>query len=291
MNKRSGARFVAVAVLCLWTAIAIAQEQPAPTPATETPAEPAVAPPPAATPAPEASPAVEPAPVQEAAPTAAAPAPTEIGAAARPGAKRIVVLPVDFTVYERSVAGVEAVPDWSESAQFALGDATGKMLRLDNRFEIVAMPKIEGDSAALLREHVALFKIVAITVSNIFQFGGKAWKPKWENFDYTLGDGLGFLADAAQADYALFLAGAQVKQTGGSAFMQFLVGTPGGGTFVAIGVITLRTGDLAWFNWKQGMEMWGMTGSDVRDPATAHEVVSKMFVEYPGSKQITFKPF
>jgi len=208
-----------------------------------------------------------------------------------PGAKRIVVLPVEFTVYEKSVAGIEAVPDWSESAQYALGDAAGKMLRLDNRFEIVAMPTFQGETEGLLREHVEFFKIVADCVTTVIQYGGKAWNEKRINFDYTLGNGLGFLADAAQADYALILAGAQVKQTGGSVFMQFLVGTPGGGTYVAAGVVNLRTGDLAWFNWKMGIEMFGITGSDVRDPATALAVVSKMFEEYPGSKLITFRPF
>lgn len=320
MNTRPWARLLAAAILCLWTAIAAAQEQPAPPPAAETPPEPVAAPaaasPPtpemapaaepvpaeAAAPAPEAIPAAEAAPVQEAAPAPeAAPAasaepPAEPGATAAPGAKRIVVLPVEFTVYEKSVSGIEAVPDWSESAQFALGDAAAGMLRLDDRFEIVAMPTVEGETEQLLREHVELFKIIAGNVTSLIQYGGKAWAEKKTNFDYTLGDGLAFLAESAQADYALIVAGAQVKQTGGSVFMQILAAAggyaaPGGGTFIVIGVVNLRSGDLAWFNWKVGGELFGMTGSDVRDPTTAQAVVGKMFAEYPNSKLITFRPF
>jgi hypothetical protein len=338
MNTCPGARLFAAAVICVWAAIATAQEKPASLPATETPAAPVVAPaaesPPTpetapasesapaetvapaaeATPTPKAIPATEAAPVQEAtpaqetapaqdaapaleaAPAAGTGAPTELGATAAPGAKRIVVLPVEFTVYEKSVSGIEAVPGWSETAQFALGDAAAKMLQLDNRFEIVAMPTVEGETEQLLREHVELFKIIADNVTSLLQYGGKAWAEKKTNFDYTLGDGLAFLADSAQADYALIVAGAQVKQTGGSVFLQFLAAAggvvmPGGGTFIVIGVVNLRTGDLAWFNWKVGGEVFGITGSDVRDPATAQAVVSKMFAEYPNSKLITFRPF
>jgi len=268
------------------------EETPAAQPA---PADEAV--PPRETPAPEG--AVAP---QDAPPTdAATPGLTSVNApesqvAPIPGAKRIVVLPVEFTVYQKSVAGLEAVPDWSETAQYALGDAAGKMLRLDNRFDIVAMPTIEGEAEGLLREHIEFFKIVADCVTNVLQYGGKAWQEKKTNFDYSLGNGLEFLAEEAHADYALFLAGAQIKQTGGSVLMQIFaaaagVSVPGGGTYVVAGVVDLHSGNLAWFNWKQGGEVFGMTGSDVRDPATALAVVSKMFEEYPNSKLITFKPF
>lgn len=278
MNTIPWVRFFAAAVVCLWASVPMAQEQPAPTP-----------PPAAEAPATESIPAPAETPLTEPAAGDALVEPPQAAPVA--GAKRIVVLPVEFTVYERSVAGVEAVPDWSETARYALGDAAGRMLRQDNRFEIVAMPSLEGDAQELMNEHVGLFKVVTICVMRLVEYGGKAWKAKWADFDYTLGDGLAFLADAAQADYAFFLAGAQIKQTGGSAFMQFLVGTPGGGTFVVIGVVNLRTGGLAWFNWKQGMEIFGMTGSDVRDPATAQAVITKMFEEYPNSKLIAFRPF
>jgi hypothetical protein len=302
MNTRPWARLFVATVVCLWTAIAVAQEQPAPPPTAETPAEPATAPAaetpptPGIAPVAESTPVETAAPAQETAPAAGAEIPTEPGAAAKPGAKRIVVLPVEFTVYEKSVAGVEAVPGWSETAQYSLGDAASKMLRLDNRFEIVAMPTLDGEADALLREHVELFKIVADTVTTFISYGGKAWKEMRTNFDYTLGDGLVFLADAAQADYALIIAGAEIKQTGGSVFLQLLaaaggVGLSGGGTYIVVGIVNLRSGDVAWFNWKSGAEVFGMTGSDVRDPTTAQAVVSKMFAEYPNSKLITFRPF
>ena len=275
MKTSPRARLFAATLACLWATVAVTQEQPVPTPA---PAD------------------------------AATPGLTSVSAPESlvtpiPGAKRIVVLPVEFTVYEDSVAGLEAVPDWSESAQYALGDAAAKMLRLDNRFEIVAMPTIEGEAEGLLREHVELFKIVADCVTELIPYGGKAWKEKRTNFDYSLGPGLAFLADSAQADYAFFLAGTQIKQTVGSKFMQALANftaeargddyemSGSSGTDIVAGVVNLRSGDLAWFNWNQGGLGFGRSGNDVRDPATALAVVSKMFKKYPNSKLITFKPF
>lgn len=310
MNMKPWARLPAVVLACLWAVGTAAQEPPAPAPPAETPApqpEPdnvdaGAAVPEEAMPSVEAAPVAEPVAAQEAIPEQEAGPAEDMEAAAAPdpapdsGAKRIVVLPVEFTVYEKSVAGIEAVPDWSESAQYALGDAAAKMLKLDDRFEIVAMPTFAGETEGLLREHVELFKIVADSVANLISYGGKAWHEKRTNFDYTLGDGLAFVADAAQAEYALIVAGAQVKQTGGAVFMQLLAAAggysaPGGSTFVVIGVVNLRSGDVAWFNWKQGLEIFGMTGSDVRDPDTAASLVSKMFAEYPNSKLITFRPF
>lgn len=268
MNTHPWVRLFATAVACLWATVAVTQEQAVPTPA------------PADATTPELT-SVN-APESQVTPI--------------PGVKRIVVLPMEFTVYQDSVAGLEAVPDWSESAQYALGDAAAKMLRLDNRFEIVAMPILEGETEGLLREHVELFKIVAECVTELIPYGRKAWKEKRTNFDYSLGPGLAFLADSAQADYAFFLAGTQIKQTVGSKFMQALANftaeargddyemSGSSGTDIVAGVVNLRSGDLAWFNWNQG-------GNDVRDPATALAVVSKMFKKYPNSKLITFKPF
>lgn len=252
-------------------------EQPAdqaPTPETETGIETAPA-----APAPEAEPAA-------AAPSIAAP----------PGTKRIVMLPVEFIVYQKSVAGMEAVPDWSETARFSLSQAALDMLRQDQRFFVVDAPDFDGDTKGLLREHVELFKLVGGNALMFAQFGGKAWAEKKTNFDYTIGEGLRFLAEASGADYAFLMVGSQVTQTGGAAFMQFLaaaggVSVAGGGTFISAGIVDLKNGDLKWLNSRQGMQMFGITGSDARNPATAAEMVTKLFEEFPTSKVWAFPPF
>lgn len=323
MNTQSRLRLVAAAVLYLCASLAVAQEIPPPTAPAPAPQEeqPAPAPPaaeqqgapeaPAATAAgetPAGETATEPATIPEGGVTPAEtvapemPAATDAAAspvdavAPRPGARRIVMLPVEFTVYQKSVAGIEAVPDWTETAKFALGDAAIKMLQQDERFQVVALPQFDGETQGLLREHVELFKIIGNTSISMLQYGGKAWAEKKTNFDYTLGDGLGFLADASGADYAFLIAGAQVAQTGGAAFMELLAAAAGayvggGGTFVFAGIADLHTGDVKWFNNRSGVQVFGMTGTDLRKPETALEVVTQMFSGFPESSLVKFPPF
>jgi hypothetical protein len=282
MARQARFRQAILAVSCLYAVIAAAQEPPPP----EAPAE---APPPQAMPA-EAAPA-------EAAPAEAVPAgPSADVVESHPSGKRIVVLPVEFTVYQKSVAGIEAVPDWTESAKYALGEAAMQMLRQDSRFEIVDVPEFDGATRDLLREHVELFKIVGETATSMLKYGGKAWEGKKSNFDYTLGDGLGFLAEASGAGYAFILTGKQIAQTGGAAFMQFLAaaggyGVPGGGTYMYAGIVDLRTGDVKWLNSRQGTQLFGMTGTDVRNPVAAYEVVTGLFTGFPESALVKFPPF
>jgi hypothetical protein len=298
MNNSVRARLLAAALTCLCISFAWAEEppvDPAP-PIAESAAGPeSVATPPEPV---QALPETAPAPAETAVPTTETP-PAEATAAAlapRTGAKRILVLPVEFTVYEKSVAGVEAVPEWTETAKFSLGDAASEMLRQDDRFQIVALPQIDGEPAALLREHVELFKIVAGTVTGVVQFG-KVWEDKRStNFDYSIGNGLAFLADTADADFAFILGGSQIKQTGGSVFMQVLaaaggVGLPGGGTYVMGGIVDLRTGELRWLNARMGSQVFGITGSDVRKPETAREIIVRMFEGFPQSQYAAFRPF
>lgn len=319
MNTAALARLMAAGALWLSAAVVLAQESPPPEPQSPVPpaeaapeaapapeTEAATAPEPVAAPAPESGSAPAPAPEADAAAaeavapeTTVEPGPAATAAEAeapRAAVKRIVMLPVEFTVYQKSVAGVEAVPDWTENAKFALGDASIKMLQQDDRFQVMALPQIDGETQGLLREHVELFKIIGNTVTSMLQYGGKAWAEKRANFDYTLGDGLGFLADASGADYAFLLAGAQIAQTGGAVFLELLITAAGGyggggGTFVFAGIVDLRSGDVKWFNHRAGAQVFGMTGTDVRKPETALEVVRQMFAGFPESKLVKFPAF
>lgn len=279
MTHLMPSRLLAAAVFCLCGAFAFAQEPP--------PSEPQ---------APEPQAEQSEPPPQPETPAVAAEPPAPVAVQPAPGAKRIVMLPVEFTVYQKSVAGVEAVPDWTETAKYALGDAAIRMLQQDDRFQVVALPELDGETQGLLREHVELFKVIGNTVTSMLQYGGKAWAEKKTNFDYTLGDGLGFLAEAAGADYAFLIAGAQLAQTGGAVFLELLITAAGGyggggGTFVFAGIVDLRNGDVKWFNHRSGAQVFGMTGTDVRKPETALEVVTQMFSGFPESKLVKFAPF
>jgi hypothetical protein len=271
---------VAILLLLLF-APSIAQEAP-PEPLVPTPAE---------TPAPPAEQGDATAASTE---TAAAPE-SESPPAAAAGKKRIVMLPFEFVVYQKGIAGMEAVPDWTESANFALGDAAMEVLKDAARFEVVPLPQLDGAAEGLVREHVALFETVGMTGMAMVN-AGPAWQGKKAQFDYSVGDGLQFLVDAVPADYALVLVGSSVRQSGGAVFSQFLQGamgfySEGGGTWVMTGIFDLRTGEVKWLNWESGTQTLGMGGFDVRKPEAARKVVTKMFEIFPASTIATFPPF
>ncbi len=315
MSHKLLARLTALAVLCSFVSLAAAQQEVLPAAPQSVPAADAelidppsqldaVPVPPQSVPAADAElidPPTELDSVQAPAPSEAAESPAveatpvpEAPAAAANGAKRILVLPIEFTVYEKSVAGMEAVKDWTDAAQKNLGEAAVAHLGADSRFQTQAFPSIEGE--AVLREHIELFKIVANTMTGVLQWGGKAFADKRASPDYSIGDGLAFLADATGADYAFIMAGGQVKQTGGSAFMQFVaaaggVYVPGGGTYAMAGIIDLRSGEVKWLNSAAGEQMFGMTGTDTRTPAAAQEVVDRMFKDFPSSRFAQFPAF
>lgn len=243
---------------------------------------------------PETAPAPEPLPE-------GAPATGEaVAGALQPGGiHRVVVLQPEFRVFVQSAGGMREIePGWTEQAQNALALAVERHLRHDPRFAVAApVEPATAEEAAVLREHVELFKVIASNSSMMIRFGGKAWQEKKLQYDYTLGDGLALYGDRSNADYAFMIGGAQVKQTGGSVFMQLaLAGTlgvvmPGGGTYLMLALVDMRTGDIVWFNSLEGGEVFGMTGSDLRKEGTADEVVGRLFDPFPASSLFNTKIF
>ena len=213
--------------------------------------------------------------------------------------RRVVVLQPEFRVFVQSAGGMREIePGWTEQAQNALALAVERHLRHDPRFAVAApVEPATAEEATLLREHVELFKVIASNSSMMIRFGGKAWQEKKLQYDYTLGDGLALYGDRSNADYAFMIGGAQVKQTGGSVFMQLaLAGTlgvvmPGGGTYLMLALVDMRTGDIVWFNSLEGGEVFGMTGSDLRKEGTADEIIGRLFDPFPASSLFNTKIF
>ncbi|MDH3467673.1 MAG: hypothetical protein OES26_17495, partial [Gammaproteobacteria bacterium] len=129
----------------------------------------------------------------------------------------------------------------------------------------------------------ALYQVVASTARALIAHGGKAWQHKASRFDYTLGDGLAFLAERSGADAGLIVIGAQsVSSAGRSALSIFSVVTgaltgvympmTGGGTFLTAGIVDFRTGDVLWFNFDNKFK----AGRDIRDSVIAANAVKEL---------------
>lgn len=130
------------------------------------------------------------------------------------------------------------------------------------------MPELSPEEKVQLQDHVALARLI---VTQRSQPNNKAFKPRRADFDRSFGDGLRFLHERAGADLAILLDGVQVKQSGGSTFMQLALAAAGvgiaggGGTQVVASVLDFARGDVEWFNSTLGVEVFGMGGKDVRD--------------------------
>jgi len=263
-------------------------------PASAPPTEPSTAPPP-----PEASAATPPssaaAPVPAATTPAASavvpspdPAPT-VQAAASPAASaapKILILPAEFTVLQRGVATLEPVPKWTEDAQRNLAESARRVLAADGRFIIVDTPPIGTDREAELTEHIELFKVIGLQLDDVVKRGGKAWEETRRAADYRVGPGLHFLKELTGANYAFLLAGAEIRQTGGSVFMQLLLAGAGvvtisGGTYMFAGIIDLDTGRVIWFGSQLGMQAFGIGGADARSSSGADAALAKIIKTYP----------
>lgn len=209
---------------------------------------------------------------------------------ARPVVPGILILPPEFLVYQQSVGGTEAVPEWTTAAQTNIASAARAVLTQDSRFSVVDLPSMEDADRASLREHVELFKVVAMNFEGVVKPGGKPWQSVRDNADFRLGEGLRFLKARTGADYALVLSGAEIRQTGGSIFMQLAIAgvlgayVPGGGTFMYCGIVDLESGRITWYNSSLGASVFGMGGSANTDKeAGATKSIATLFKMYPES--------
>lgn len=209
--------------------------------------------------------------------------------------RRIIILPVSIVVKEKSYGGVsEPVDAWSRQASRniykSLGRFAKRISKRKGRIRLVRRPNFTASEDARISEHIALYRQVVNTAISRTSVGqGRApWKHKLKKFDYTIGPGLNFLRAKTSADTALFIygedtvssSGRKVKAVVGNIpFFGALVGGPPqlGYSFVHVGLVDLRTGNLLWMN----KAFKGSTG-DLRKPAAADAIIKQVFKDYPG---------
>jgi hypothetical protein len=231
---------------------------------------------------------------------AAAPPATEPAAETAPGSPeepvsapaKVLLVPVEFSVYEQGLNTREIVADWTEAARANLATAATEVLGERAGLQLVPMPVLEPAEQEALHEHLALVKLVVLQASSM---SGSAWNRRKPDFDRRLGDGLQFLREKSGADFVILIDGSQVKQSGGSVFTQIAlagilgVGVPGGGTYLSSSLIDLVAGEVKWFNARYGLEGFGMTNSDLRQLDDAKAMLRKLFEPYPAIPALTVK--
>ncbi len=197
--------------------------------------------------------------------------------------KKVVVLPIDIKVVEVTAGGVEeSVPDWSKEASESVFKAVSAALSKQPGMKAITAPQFSGASAANFDEHLALYKLVVATAARI------PWQHKAQRFDYGIGSGLRAVAEQTGADAAIMVYGRDYASTSGRKARAVVGHIPIvniftgpapelGHSFIHVGVVDLRTGDLLWMNreYREG-------STNLRDPNDAAKMVNAVFDWYPG---------
>jgi hypothetical protein len=165
-----------------------------------------------------------------------------------------LLLPLDVTVYRVGAGGVtERAEDLTEVEQ----TETEKMIREEiakaKHLDLVSLPPLDKATQAQLDEHIALYHQVA-RAALLHSGRIDPWPQKVAHFDYTLGDGLRFLKQRADADAALIVLGeAGIPTT--SSYLAGLIPLLAGVVIVpqarasaVVGFVDLETGNLLWLN-------------------------------------------
>jgi hypothetical protein len=198
--------------------------------------------------------------------------------------KKVLIIEPEIYVKELSVGGVaERVEDWSNTAKnnvIAVIDAQISQKRI---FDKAVLPKdLEVEAVNLLEEHVALYDLVGF---NAFYYGrGQVggWDHKKGEFDYTLGAGLKEISEKTGADAAMFVVGEDYISSGGrkaARIFAALMGVvlPASPTFLSVGLIDLKSGDLLWMNYGTALD-----SKDLRKPEDVKKMLDEMLQYYPG---------
>jgi hypothetical protein len=201
---------------------------------------------------------------------------------ARP--KKLVLLPPQVFVFELSAGGVPTrMADWEATARDNLASAATRLARESGLFELVPPSHLEPPELDQLEAHIGLYDRVAQSVFVYGRGNQSAWAHKKNEFDYTVGPGLAFLRAQTDADAALIVLGSDYISTGGrkAAFVAGLalgIVMPLGQSFIAAGIVDLKTGDVQWMSFDSSSSM------DSRNPADVDDLMRDLYQTWPGTR-------
>lgn len=197
--------------------------------------------------------------------------------------KKLIILPINVDVLEVTAGDVkEEVPEWSAEASKNIYKSLSGLIKKDATLKRVNMPRLSKKSSAAVDEHLALYNLVVNTASKI------SWDHKARRFDYSIGSGLSSLRKKTGADAAVMVYGRDHVSTAGRVtkavlgnipFVNMFTGAPPrlGDSFIHLGIVDLRTGDLLWMNSEYRDDT-----SNLRNYEDANDMVKAIFEWYPG---------
>jgi hypothetical protein len=204
--------------------------------------------------------------------------------------RKVLLMPPNITVHELSAGGVaEKVDEWTRAANQAATEVAREMESSGQHFHLVETPPMDADDEVLLEQYGALYELVMLSAYVAQQSPFTAWQERAKSFDYTLGPGLAQLREHTQADGALFIVGTDYISTAGrkaamvmgvllGAATGVYAGPSGAPTFLSVGVVDLRTGNVAWFATE-----FQVGNRDLRKKGDVDSMVRELFAKYPSA--------
>lgn len=200
---------------------------------------------------------------------------------ARP--RSLVILPPQVFVYELSAGGVPSrMADWETQSRETLTAAAKTLAPMLGIESVRATPTLEEHEDDWMSAHIGLYERVAQSVFVYGRGSQSAWAHKKEAFDYTLGPGLAFLGERTGADAALVILGVDYISSSGRK-LAFAAGLalgfilPMGQSFLALGVVDLKTGDLLWMGFDASSTL------DTREADAVQRTLRSLFAGWPGA--------
>lgn len=200
--------------------------------------------------------------------------------------KKLVILPINIDVMEVTAGGVkEEVPEWSATAEKNIYNSLSGIIKKNASLKRVKLPDLSAKTSAVVEEHMALYNLVVNTATKT------DLEHKVRRFDYSIGPGLSTLRKKTGADAAVIIYGRDHVSTAGRITQSVLAKVPivniftgtdvsMGDSFVHIGIVDLKTGDLLWMNSEYRDDT-----TDLRDFEDAEDMIETTFEWYPGIEQ------
>lgn len=198
------------------------------------------------------------------------------------GTSKALLLPIDITVHELHVSGSEEVPAWTAKGTQKVGAAVRNRLARYGKLRIMETDHLDESAQKAIDQHLALYYPVLFT--QMMYRNEKAWQHKLSQVDSTLGPGLAFLQQQTGASLAIVVSGADYISTSGRKMTSFLaaafgVVVPMGQSFLNIGIIDLKTGNLLWNNTTLSTSLGFLEDKDV------NEALEHLFATFPAFRR------
>lgn len=196
------------------------------------------------------------------------------------GQPTVLLMPPDIRYYVLTAGGVrEPQAEWTEAARRNFSTAVQAFAAdAGTEFEVLSDEDMTPTEVSYQKLHEAVGNAIVQHHFGVLKLPNKAG-----SFDWSLGPGVAQLAEAHDADYALFAFYRDQQASGGRMAIALLAAaTVGAGMetnreFGFASLVDLRTGDVVWFN------VVAAGSGELREAEGAQTAVTTLFKDMPST--------